>query len=330
MSLRARGTVGIGVTAPAFAARGLACNVAARSFAGSRWRARLLDSACAGGVGDMSAPAAATVGAFAPVRAETSVRDRSTPSAGGSHALPCLACLARALWEQCTERRRRIAETAGMVNRGGQRPAGMGATEEARHRRAGMRGRHAAGQVGGVARSRYIAIDAFGSCGEKAWTAFGTGGNNNQAAEWRIQRLNPANPKGIAGGHRRVACRDTGEPDASWHWFNPSRRRMPASWRSGYPATVRVAAGRLEGNVAQGLPADDRGLSQPIGDVNLRVEKGSSSGQGGASSGIMSLGIAATPRWIFATFFRKVSGLRHGFGVQPYRAWRAVDHRLPR
>lgn len=99
---------------------------------------------------------------------------------------------------------------------------------------------------------------------------------NNAAGEWRIQRLNLANPDGVLAGSGAWRARRAGE----------AKRRFSLDFtleaydagklleRLGFAATVRSGSGRLEGNIAwEGAPL---AIDYPslAGNLALRVEKG--------------------------------------------------------
>jgi uncharacterized protein YhdP len=99
---------------------------------------------------------------------------------------------------------------------------------------------------------------------------------NNAGNEWRIQRLNLANPDGVLAGSGVWRARRAGE----------SRRRLALDFtleahdagklleRLGFPGTLRAGNGRLEGSVAwEGSPL---AIDYPslAGSIALRAEKG--------------------------------------------------------
>ncbi|MFN0161198.1 MAG: YhdP family protein [Burkholderiales bacterium] len=98
----------------------------------------------------------------------------------------------------------------------------------------------------------------------------------NAAGEWRIQRLNLANPDGVLAGSGAWRARRQGE----------ARRKLGLDFtleaydagklldRLGFPGTVRAGSGRLEGNLTwdgSPLAVDYPSLA---GTMNVRVEKG--------------------------------------------------------
>lgn len=99
---------------------------------------------------------------------------------------------------------------------------------------------------------------------------------NNAGNEWRIQRLNLANPDGVLAGSGAWRARRSGE----------ARRRLALDFtleaydagklleRLGFPGTLRAGNGRLEGAAAwEGSPL---AIDYPslAGSISLRVEKG--------------------------------------------------------
>lgn len=98
----------------------------------------------------------------------------------------------------------------------------------------------------------------------------------NAGGEWRIQRLNLANPDGVLAGSGAWRARRQGE----------ARRKLGLDFtleaydagklldRLGFPGTVRAGSGRLEGNLTwdgSPLAVDYPSLA---GTMNVRVEKG--------------------------------------------------------
>jgi uncharacterized protein (TIGR02099 family) len=268
----ARGSVGIGEAAPALPRTGLAFAMAARSIDADQWRA-LIPEAKPG-----TPSGAGMAGAnFSPVQG--SLRAESLDVLGKRFTQARVGVVQEgAAWNLSIASQ----EANGTVSYqpGAGRDAG----------RVGVRlknllvpanlARQEPGEGSAIDRVAQelpavdIVIDAF-EVGDKKLGKLDLVAAN-AGGEWRIQRLNLANPDGVLAGSGVWRARRAGEV----------RRRLALDFtleaydagklldRLGFPATLKAGSGRLEGNIAwEGSPLaiDYPSLS---GNVSLRVEKG--------------------------------------------------------
>ena len=265
-----RAAAGIGEEMPALPRTGVVAAVTVKAASVDLWKSKLLDprAAAKGAVG------AEGLAALAPVRASVNAETLDVAGKRLHNARLSLVQEANAwvanvsaqeLAGALTFRQGLGADSGRLVARLKhlQIPAAMAKAED------GVLDRFAQELPGAD-----VAIDSF-EVGDKKLGRLEFVANN-QGGEWRIQRLNLANPDGVLAGSGAWKARRAGE----------TRRKLALDFtleaydagklldRLGFPATLKAGSGRLEGNV--GWDGSPLAIDYPslAGNLSLRVEKG--------------------------------------------------------
>ena len=275
----ARGAVGVGDVMPALPRAGLALNLVARAIDVENWKVRLLDPRGA------SLPGAApSQGAPMPIPAEYQPLQAKVR-----------AEVIDAFGKRLTQVRLDVAQEGAKWNAvlGSQEINGIlsfqpGAGGDKGQITARLKNLHIPANIASMEPRADTPLDRIAQelpAVDIAVETFEVGDKklgkldlvaSNAGNEWRIQRLNLANPDGVLAGTGAWRARRAGE----------TRRRLALDFtletydagklldRLGFAGTVRSGSGRLEGNVAwEGSPL---AIDYPslAGEINLRVAKG--------------------------------------------------------